>query len=342
MQILSRQESPTTAHEADTLCQLVEAHAPTLRQGSAGKTFRLSGTSFHLLQLGRNAVYRVERNSRWFLKLHCKGKNDGIAREILGFQFMRDHFNHLEAYYHPAAVRASLDAAYTLCSEIPGQQLNHALYALSLRPRTVDVRKTAAQFYRCGQMLAHLHRSGTHYEAPAVLNRQEGTLRRRLDKLQTRDTLATQIAQWCDTHRPEDAEETLIHGNCTFRNILVQATTLSFLDFETCGKDSRYHDLSRVCSDVLLCRTALLFPWKRAFAALAAFLQGYRAMYPYQPATLMQCIAMYIFERYLQVYCIKGERESIAGFPVLRSRFTWLVQRLLQGDCPAVFDTVAV
>ena len=167
-------------------------------------------------------------------------------------------------------------------------------------------------------------------------------IKRRIAKVAKPDPLGEKIARWYNENSPFETETTFMHGNCTYRNIFVQERIVSILDFETCGRGSRYNDLARVCSDIIQCRTALTFPWRRAYSALSLLLEGYRGVYPYHVTHLHNYLALYMFDRYIQVYCIKKEKETISGIPVARSRLRWLLERLLEGNTKAVFDNVRV
>jgi aminoglycoside phosphotransferase len=341
MQILSLKESADIADEADRLCRIIEENADSLRDGSSGKETRLGEASFRLLQTGRNAVYRIDSRSTWFLKLP-RGKNwSGIEGEALGFRFIKENFANNKYYYHPASVRISRDKGYILVSGIPGSQLNYELYRGIFRPSKSSVEHLKEMFYCCGHSLGALHKAGKDFEARPIRSGLPNTLQGRLEKAGEKlDLTGEKIAEWYERNAPFDSKDTFIHGNCTYRNILVQGSTVSILDFETCGRGARYNDLARMCSDIILCRTALVFPWKYAYTMLSAFLQGYREVYPYDPDSIFNYVALYVFDRYVQVYCIKKERESISGIPVVRSRLSRLLENLLQHDVDSVFVNV--
>lgn len=340
MEILSRQESPEIAREADRLCRIIEERDTALREGRAGKTARLENAVFQLLQIGRNAVYRIDDARRWFLKLPC-GKNwKGLQGEALGFGFLKTVFPGAEYYLHSAAVRISFEKGYLLSAEVPGSQLNYHLYRGCFRASAKQFKQIEEMFWLCGQMLGEFHRAGARYPARPLASGLANTLERRLAKAERLDARGQEIARWRQAFTPFATEETFVHGNCTYRNIFVHGRQVGMIDFETSGRGSLYNDLARVCSDVILTRTALFFPWKRAFRALAALLEGYKSVYAYQPEYLLNYIALYIFDRYIQVYCIKKERETIAGIPVSRGKVHRLIDGLLEGDASSVFAGV--
>lgn len=340
MEILSRQESPGIAREADRLCRIIEERETALREGRAGKTAKVENAAFQLLQIGRNAVYRIDDARRWFLKLPC-GKNwKGLEGEALGFRFLKTVFPGAEYYLHPAAVRISLKKGYILSAEVPGSQLNYHLYRGCFRASAKDFKKVEEMFRRCGRVLGEFHRAGANYPARPLASGLANTLERRLAKAERLDARGQEIARWRQTRAPFAAEESFVHGNCTYRNIFVHGDQAGLIDFETSGRGSLYNDLARVCSDVLLTRTALFFPWKRAFSALAALLEGYKSAYSYQPEHLLNYIALYIFDRYIQVYGIKKERETVSGVPVSRGKVHRLIDSLLEGDAASVFGGI--
>ncbi len=337
MEILSLNESSNIATEADELCCFIEQNADALRNGKIGKNGRLANRSIELLQIGRNAVYRIPGQNRWYLKMPCNGKTRGIIGEINGFRFIRDNFQNLEFYLHPAAIRSSLEEKYLLSAEVPGKQLNYKLYRACFRPGAKRGKQLENIFYRCGTMLGQFHKNGQGIDLPEV-RRLDFILQRRIEKVKSLDKTGEKIARWLEENRSTDDQHTIVHGNCTFRNILVDGNRLSLIDFETCGSGSRYNDLARMCSDIILCRTAIAFPWKRAYVALAAFQKGYSEMFPFDREQLLKFIAYYIFDRYIQVYGIKRKKESISGIPVSRAKLNRLHERLLTGDTEGVFN----
>ncbi len=341
MEVLSILETAVVQAEADRLCALLEDQIDRLRGGELGKTGVLPATgskdiSFELLQKGRNAVYRLDGDRRWYLKLPCNGKPDSIAREIAGFCHVREVFGPAKNYYHPAAVRASLENAYLLMSEVPGNQLNYELYRRCFHPLGHRFEQILPVFRTTGEILARFHTAGQSFDGPPA-SRLADKLARRLLRAKKLDATGEKIAIWFAQNQSPETEQTLIHGNCTFRNVLVQQDTVSLLDFETAGRGSRYNDLARMCSDILLTRVAMAFPWKRAYQALREFLAGYHPLFPLSGETLLHYLALYICDRYVQVYCVKKSKETISGIPVSGTRLNWLIQRLLEGDGAAVF-----
>lgn len=344
MEVISLHETAAVQQEADRLCELLNQQAEPLRRAALGKTGLLRDAregeiSFELLQQGRNAVYRLGGALRWYLKLPCNGKPDSIAREVDGFRHVREVFRSAENYYHPAAVRASLKNAYLLMTEVPGTQLNYELYRRCFSPFGRRFAEILPVFRTTGEILARFHSAGQSFDGPPA-SRLADKLGRRLLKAKKLDGTGQKVADWFGKNRPFETEQTFIHGNCTFRNVLVQSNTISLLDFETAGRGSRYNDLARMCSDLLLTRVAVAFPWKRAYLALREFLAGYHPVFPVSGETLLRHLALYVFDRYVQVYCVKKSKETISGIPVSGTRLNWLIQRLLEGDGAAVFDGV--
>lgn len=318
----------------------MEENVSDLRAGNWQKAAESSKQNIELLQLGRNAVYRIRGDTRWYLKMPCNGKTGGIEGEINGFRYMNDALADLGFYQHPAAVRASLENTYLLTAEVPGKQLNYILYRALLRPVFTQENSIKEIFHRCGIILGKFHKEGQGIDLPPVRGLQ-ATLQRRLSKVKSLDMMGEKISRWFGDGIDVDGDHTIVHGNCTFRNILVNGYDLSIIDFETCGSGSRYNDLARMCSDIILCRTAIAFPWKRAYRALAAFLKGYGEIFPVEREQLLKYIALYIFDRYIQVYQIKKKKESISGIPVSASRLKGLHQQLLAEDFDGVFRQAA-
>lgn len=337
MEILSLNESLAVSRQADTLCILIDENTEALREGRFGKRTRLNGVVFELIQKGRNAVYRISsKHGRWFLKLACSDNRAGIEGEILGFQFMREHFRDVSEYHHPAAVRASVRKGFILASEIPGEQLNYQLYRACLPPWRRNAGDLDRLFHHCGRVLGLFHKRGVAFPLREIKSGLPNTLQRRLERVKKPDELTGKIGLWYAQNAPFDTPGTIVHGNCTFRNIFGHGEQVSILDFESVGHGSPYNDLSRVCSDVIMTRTALWFPWKKAYSALEALLQGYRSTHQYDPEILLKYIALYILDRYVQVYNIKREKESVSGIPLSGEKHRWLLQSLLNNDVRAV------
>ena len=342
MEILSLKEDLNISRQTDTICLLIENHVDALRGCKLGKKTRLNGVSCELLQKGRNAVYRLSNeNDTWFLKIVCGDKRMGIEGEILGYQFIRQHFDKLGYYHHPESVRASEKLGYILVSQIPGGQINHALYKQCFSPFKKDWSQLMESFHRCGVILGQFHKKGMDFKGRDMKSGLASTLGRRLARVKKPDAMTKKIADWHAGNNFE-TETGIVHGNCTFRNIFVHEEKISLLDFETLGHGSRYNDLSRICSDILIGRIAIFFPWKRAQEALGAFLKGYRSAYPYDADMLMKYTALYLFDRYLQVYMIKKGKETVSGIPVSHARHHWMLERLLAGDSRSLFPGIEI
>lgn len=341
--ILSVGENEAISRQTDTICLLIENHIDSLRSCALGKKGHLNGVSFELLQKGRNAVYRVTaKENIWFLKVVCSEHRKGIEGEIIGYEFIRDNFRTLGYYLHPEAVRASLDAGYILVSEIPGQQINYHLYRTCFHPLASGFDMLRENFHRCGIILGHFHKSGQYFDSRNLKSGLANTLQRRLTRVKKHDKMSEQIAAWYEASDSFETELSIVHGNCTFRNIFSHQEKVALLDFETIGRGSRYNDLSRVCSDILLTRVALFFPWKRALKLLGDFLTGYRSVYPYDTEMLTRYISLYIFDRYVQVYRIKNSKETVSGIPYASGKYQWLLTQLLANNGSALLPAAAV
>ena len=337
MIVLSLKETEEIASEADLICRWAEVNAAALRNGNLANTQPCENGEIKLLQMGRNAVYRIAGPMNWYLKLPCNGKPQGIEGEINGFGYVRTLFRDEATYFHPCAVRASLESGYLLTAEVPGTQLNYELYRRIFHPLRRNFEALLPMFQHAGRLLALFHKKGAAVEAPPIRSRMDDKLNRRLAKAKKLDSTGEKIAKWFEKNEPFETDQTFVHANCTFRNVLVQEKTISLLDFETAGRGSRYNDLARMCSDLILTRAAAAFPWKRADKALATFLSAYQNEFPVDAEALTRHVALYVFERYVQVYCVKKEKESIAGIPLSKSKLNWLHKRLLENDSRAIF-----
>ena len=90
------------------------------------------------------------------------------------------------------------------------------------------------------------------------------------------DATIDAIAEWCQARDLSDEGETFVHGNFRLDNIHRIGERLGFLDFENRGTGSRYQDLSRPVSDLLLTQATVMFPLDRARNCVESFLKGYK------------------------------------------------------------------
>ncbi len=329
MEILSFQETAKIATEADALCKTIEQNYDDLRDG---RLKRQGAAEFKVLQKGRNIVYRVQDNSGWYLKIPCKGKANGIEGEALGFRKVAEYVAQEPSFRHAKSIRVSQEPRYILASAIPGKQLNLKLYRNCLNPFGNETAEINQYFRDFGGVLATLHAARIDPGERKTSLDAVKTFENRLGRVKKPDALSREIADWFGSFSPPNEEDAFVHGNCTMRNILVHGGKLSLIDFETCGAGNRYFDLGMLCRDLILCRSAIAFPKRRAEEALAAFVSGYEKVFGLDRTTLDEHMTLFVASHYLQVHRIKQIKESISGFPVLKPRLEKMVRNMLSSE----------
>ena len=377
MNILSLRESKAIAYEADLLCEIIDFHSQKLREVRLGRKVYLDGVSFKLFQKDRNTIYRIQfarekTISHWFLKMSRSRNPEMARREILGAEVVRKALASQTGYYHRSAIRASVDDAYVLYTEIPGRPLHRVFYlaCLTPMPKMMSGRSTVAltvlseTFSYLGRVVANCHKykfqdkasshnpvleslafNGNECTAhpdniPRVSRHPAVSLRKALDKITASDATSRSILQWAERHRQLTVNPVFVHGNLRLDNVIVHEGKICLIDFENCGYGPPYNDLCWICCLILLTRAMHLFPWKRARLALNSFLEGYRSVSNYDGEILLQYITMCLCEFYIGTYFSGHIKAKIAGIPVNRKRFQQLVIAMLEGDINPVLAGV--
>ncbi|MCB0263384.1 MAG: phosphotransferase [Calditrichia bacterium] len=341
MEIIATAPTETQSPELTQIFDAVAAHYETLRDGQNDTSIEAGELRIDYFQSGRNVVYRVHGERLWYLKIPKNGKTDGLIGEARGYRFANDVWEQTPAYLPVEAVGVSHSPAFIVSAQVQGEQLNQVIYRSCWQPGS-GIKQMRAVLGDFGEMLALFHKNGISANAPTISKSLHQKLTDRLKKAKKLDETGKKIEKWLATHSPVDPQPTLIHGNCTFRNVLVHNHRVHLLDYETCGTGSRYNDLARMCSDILLTRTALIFPWRRAYRLLDVFLQRYHDVYPIEKSLLMQFVSLYLFERYVQVYLVKKSSESIAGMPVSKAALRRLLDSLIVENIEDVFKNISL
>ena len=377
MNILSLRESKAITNEADFLCEIIDFHAQILRKVRLGRKVYLDGVSFKLFQKDRNTIYRIQfarekTISNWFLKMSRSRNPEMARREILGAEVVRKALGSQTGYYHRGAIRASVDDAYVLYTEIPGRPLHRVLYLACLTPMpnvmsgqsSVALTVLSETFGHLGRVVAKYHKyklqdeasshnhvpeppafKGNEYTAypyniPPVSRHPAVSLRKAIDKITASDAISRSILQWVERHHELTVNPVFVHGNLRLDNVIVHEGKICLIDFENCGYGPPYNDLCWICCLILLTRAMPLFPWKRARLALNSFLEGYRSVSNYDGEILLQYITMCLCEFYIGTYFSGHITAKIAGIPVSRKRFQQLVIAILEGNINPVLAGV--
>ena len=332
------QENRRLRDEIKALGEDIDSNFAALKNGDCGKDFQLGSASFQHVDVGRNRVLRITGESTWYLKIPLKYVDTAIDNEDAGLTRIQGTIEKLPQYQPIAEARVSREKGYILTAEIEGEQLNYGFYraCLSVLPRRM--KEINQCFFNLGVVAATFHQENKGYKGECSSKDVYDSLQRRIERLTHSDNLIEKILKWFEINKSVDENTTFIHGNLSLKNILCSGEKIGLLDFEACGAGQRYHDMATLCRDIIACRSAAFFPWKRAQASLLAFLEGYKSIYPYDKKILLNHVAAFFFARYLQVYHLKKQKESIAGIPVTKFRFVKLVNEFLDGRACSLFE----
>ena len=319
MSTLCFAENPVALEELSLLSSEIAASLPRLRLGNVT---RLGGFRLSCVRHDKNVVYRVAGKADWYLKIPGRLADVVVGRELLGAEASYQALRALPVCLFPSYVSADVENGYLLASRVRAQQLNHVLYWSSVTSLWFDRGRTQAAFRNLGTALGHLH--GT--EAGRVPGDRSN---RRLPGEDGKVLLKA----------PRPWEEALVHGNLRMDNVLTADGRVCMVDFENCGHGSIYDDLSIICSQLLLVRTLMAFPWRHATAAMQAFLQGYESIHRCDPHWLGRHVSERVRRFELKARRNRLAEGRIAAMPVLLSKVRRLRAVLdrepsLAGDTP--------
>jgi aminoglycoside phosphotransferase len=322
------------------LCAVVDAHVRPLRNGRLGKSARIGGFQFELVAKTRNAVYRIDGEPRWYLKINSLGESGMARRELLGAEVVQKTICGHPVYGAPLATHGSVESAYVLCAEVIGIPLSNLLYRACLQPTMHALHQVCATFHSLGEILGQLHRDGCPNAERMSRQTAAEELRNAIVAHEQRDDSCSFLDQWL-TNVSHDREVTFLHGNPRRSNILFGNGKLCLIDFEHCGGGSRYDELSKVCADLAMTQTVALFPWKRCYLALDAFLEGYRHSFPYNAQTLTNYLAMRIGAHYAWK-CGRTKKVTVLRLPASKARLKSMTMGLIQGCSESVLAGVTL
>jgi len=333
-------EEPLAANEADALCELIGQNHTALREAQLGKRAVLGNATFHLLQTDRNTVYRIKGRLRWYLKIPRRGAAEWIRQEIRGAEAVRQSLGEHPGYLHAAAIRASTDAPYLLCAEVPGRTLNRQLYLACWMRWSKAARATCEAFYHWGDALGRLHAVPGEFPGISPLRDAAASLEASIRRTPPGDPVLRAIGSWAERNGRDDVPRTFVHGNLKLENVLVKGDRVCLIDFENSGRGTPYDDLSWPVSQIALIKTLPFFPWKPGLRILEALLQGYRNSNAYRVDLLLRYVTMRVSQYYIDTCCPRFTRPRIAGVPVRPRRLAQTVLALLGERFRDVFPGV--
>jgi len=339
MNILSLKENNSIKIEADLICSIIESHAKPLREGNVGKRVNIDGIIFELFRSDRNIIYRIRSKFSWFLKMPCRGKVDGINREISGAAHIKKQFKLSGQYYHAEAIRASVEKKYILYAEVPGMKLNMKIYSTCFKPKFRFIDDCRKIFYNFGRVQAELH-NNAKAEKIDHTNRNAGVvLKKAINNLTKHSFVTGAVEFWAEHHFLEKPkhDNALIHANLHPENVLICGDKVCFIDFENFGVGSIYEDISQIVSHLTLTRALMFFPWKRAQLIIDEILQGYKSVSNFKREILYRYVTARICIYYLQRFCSQPTKSRISGIPIKKEKLEWIILRLLDEEYEEVF-----
>ena len=311
------------------LVPIVERHISQLRSVDLGNRFRIGDCTFHLLQNDRNVLYKVKANQLWFLKIpRSKTAEEVIIRESIGLKCAGVIANQ-SVYYTVPNAKYSISAGYLLTSEIKGIQLQRAFYRSCLPS---GGKGSILKWYNAfGSCLALMHNSN-HKNELKKCNRTTSVLRLRqlCNNIQAKENLSEEITRWAYLADYEKGSTKFVHGNIKPENILLSDKGVAIIDFENCGQGSVYDDLSFFCLNLILTKTLIFFPWRKALRAFRHFLEGYQTIGELRVGLLKTAITARLADYYLSKYVLHKEIPLVAGIPVQKSKLQHLLTSLLR------------
>ncbi len=303
-----------------------------MRTARQGQELRIEQARFVVYARARNTIYRVTGQYDWFLKLTRDGGAQPMEREGLGMSAIAGALSSHPLYQGAAVTRVSTKPAFVLASAIPGKPLNRLVLQECWMPGSAAGRRLEQTFARLGQLLATLHRDAVVGPAlPSTTTRPFSTLEALLGRPGEPDAVVDALGVWLHAQERSDDGTAFQHGNFRLDNILRVGDQLGFIDLENCGFGTPWLDLSRPVSELLLTRSAAVYPRHRVTRCLVAFIHGYEAVLPVHKVHLLDHVRARLGRYYLEARD-KGFRTRIGGVPVQRARLARLVTGTLSRD----------
>jgi Ser/Thr protein kinase RdoA (MazF antagonist) len=308
--------------EARAVATVVNAHVEQLRERALGRKFRLDGMRFALLKADRNVLYRLGHTGAWFLKIPSRRESDATRREAHGFRCISASLADMAGYRMPSAVLWSEEHNYLLSAEVAGQPLNRFFYRAAIWLKRRPLQQVRTTFERVGDSLARFHRARLLADTPATNRPLDQVMRKWPARGCAPDRVAEEALETV-RRQPPFAPDAVIHGNMQLENVIAADAGVTFIDFENCGRGSRYEDLSILCSQLLLTDSLLWFPPRVSEQAVRALLGGYGVSSELRMDALQASVGARLIEYYLGFIAAKGAR--IAGVPVKASKLKRLL-----------------
>ncbi len=329
------------SQEADWLCRVIESRQDDLRATRLGKRSEIEDTRFTLIQADRNAVYRVSREHRWYLKMPRNPEKSAIDREKLGAEFAQEALKTFEDCHVPV-IRVSRTASYSLYSEVPGRILNRSFYALSLLPTTRNRSRIEALFYNLGMAFGCIHGLSLSDDIPHSDRNIQTTITDCSKNTDVTDSLIQSGLSWASTLPADHDPPVFVHGNAKLENVLAIDNNICLIDFENCGLGSRYEDISWPISQLLLTQTLFAFPRSPTLIAMESFLRGYSERADFSIEALAKFVGLRMIHYFFLASQTGFRGMRIACMPVMQRRVRRLIQQFIAGDAETVLPAIAV
>jgi len=312
----------------DHLLDLIRCRVSEFQGGNLGKIFSIDGFHFELLVAKRNTVYRIKGPATtWYAKIPSREGAARAQREKLGADVMALVGQQVDSCCPIPNVAVCLKHGVIITEALAGEHIHTQLYR-SILALNMRRHHWILDAYRAlGTVLAVFHAS----------NDTNTPVTTRITALDEFDEVARLLPDDLDCNRLSelltandiDAMELgLIHGNLRRENIILTPDRkVGLIDFEDSGLGSRYDDLSKICSAMLLTKTARVFPWRPVYRALNAMLFGYNQRSPLRETTLLRYITVRVATQFAQSFTNK--RQTIARIPVSQRKTHQLLNTLL-------------
>jgi len=311
----------------DQLLDLVCRRVSEFQSGELGSRFSVERFHFELLVAKRNTVYRINGPGTWYAKIPSHEGSARALREQLGADAMTRVSQNVKSCFPVADVATCLEHGVIVTSEIPGDHIHTRLYRSIFSLHTRRSHWILDAYRALGSLLAAFHASADA-TTPATT---------RISALEEFDEVANLLPDNSGCERlyefiasKEISKNSLglIHGNLRRENIILTPDRrIGLIDYEDSGLGSRYDDLSKICSAMLLTKTAKLFPWRPIYRALNAMLSGYNQRSPICESTLLQYVAVRVATQFSLSFTDK--RQTIARIPVSQHKTRQLLNALL-------------
>jgi len=313
--------------DIDHLLDLIRRRVGDFQHGKLGSRFSVEGFQFEVLVAKRNTVYRISRNDIWYAKIPSHEGPARALREKLGADVMTRVGQDIKSCFPIGDVAVCLEHGVIVTSAVPGDHMHTQLYR-NMLPLHFQRNHWILEAYRAlGSVLAAFH-TNAEVTMPSTTRITAFKELEEVGNLLPDDAGCKRLREFLADKEVNRSELGLIHGNLRRENIILTPDRrIGLIDFEDSGLGSRYDDLSKICSAMLLTKTAKLFPWRPVYRALNSMLSGYNQRSPICEITLTKYMALRVATQYALSFT--GKCQTIARIPISQRKTRRLLDALL-------------